>query len=156
MSFENDIVNALNFYYNKNKIKALAYRLFQAEYSKGQNCDVVSDSGKKKYYLAIECKTINANKYKTFNFRSRTSQSESGIHQFQKELIFSERTGRKGLLLIELRNGAGKPKLCYFIPMKDAYEAWKSGKKSFSLKEIQSYPSIGRKKGNYIIEDYIF
>jgi hypothetical protein len=156
MSFENDIVNALNNYYNKNKIKALAYRLYQAEYSPGQNCDIISDSGIKKYYLAVECKTMNANKYKTFNFKSRTSQTESGIHQFQKELIFAERTGRKGLLLIETRMGVGKPKLCYFIPMKDAYEAWKSGKKSFTLKEIQSYPSIGRKGGEYIIEDSVF
>jgi hypothetical protein len=156
MSFENEIVNALNFFYIKNQIKAQAYRLYQAEFSPGQHCDIVSDSANSKYYLALECKTMNSSKYKTFNFKSRTSQTDDGIHQFEREFKFAERTGRRGFLLIELRMGAGKPKMCYFIPMKDAFETRQSGKKSYKLSEIQSYPSLSREKGKYVVEDSIF
>ena len=156
MSFENEIVNALNFFYIKNNISAEAFRLFQAEYSKGQKCDILSDSRNPRYYLAIECKSINSAKYKTFNFKSRSSQTEDGISQFEKEFKFAQRTGRNGLLLIECRMGGGHAKLCYFIPMKDVCDALSDGKKSFKLKEIQSYPSLSREKGRYIVEDEIF
>ena len=86
-AMENEIVKALNTYYKTNNIKALSYRLYQSQYSKGQWCDILSDSLDPKYFLAIECKSIDYTKYKTLNFKSRFSEAE-GFHQLEREHFF--------------------------------------------------------------------
>jgi len=152
---ENEIVKALNIYYKTEGIKALAHRLFQSRFSRGQFCDFLSDSLDKKYYFAAECKSINASKYKSLNFKSRFSESD-GIHQLDKEHFFIEQTGRRGYLIVECRLGPGKPKECYFIDMNEVYNIWTSGEKSLKMKDIISYPKLKRKKNLYVVDEEIF
>jgi len=152
---ENEIVKSLNLFYYQNKIKALAHRLYQSQYSRGQWADILSDSSTSKYYFLLECKSINTSKYKTLNFKSRFSES-NGVPQLEKEHFFMEQAGRKGFLCIECRMGAGKAKESFFLPLEEVYNKWKSGEKSLKLKEIMSYPKIGRKNGKYLVTDEIF
>lgn len=149
-AMENEIVKALNTYYKTNNIKALSYRLYQSQYSKGQWCDILSDSLDPKHFLAIECKSIDYTKYKTLNFKSRFSEAE-GFHQLEREHFFTEQTGRKGLLIIECRMGPGKPREAFVVDMIHVYNLWKSGEKS--LKNITSYNKLKREKGRYVISE---
>lgn len=152
---ENEIVKAFNLFYKSNNIKALAHRLYQSQYSRGQWCDFLSDSSEKKFYFACECKSIDYTKYKTLNFKSRFSEAD-GVHQLEREHFFTEQTGRSGYLAVECRNGAGKSKECYWIDLDFVYQKYKSGFKSLKIEEIDSFPKIGRKKGVYVItEDFL-
>jgi len=152
---ENEIAKSLNFFYKENNIKALCYRLFQSQYSKGQWADILSDSADKKYYYFLECKSINTAKYGTLNFRSRFSESE-GVHQIDKEHFFLDFSGRKGYLVVECREGVGKKRISYFVPFLDVYEKYKSEERSFKVKEIMTYPKCVRVKGKYEINEEIF
>ena len=152
---ENEIVKSFNLYYKNNNIKALAHRLYQSRFSRGQFCDFLSDSIDSKYYFAAECKSIDFTKYKSLNFKSRFSEA-NGIHQLEREHFFMEQTGRKGYLIVECRMGPGKPKECYFINMNFVYNIWKSGEKSLKRKDIIKYPKLKREKGIYIIDEKIF
>jgi hypothetical protein len=152
---ENSLVKSFNLFYKNNNIKALAHRLFQNKYSRGQYCDFLSDSSSKKYYFACECKSIDFTKYKSLNFKSRFSEAD-GIHQLDREHFFVEQTGRKGYLAVECRMGPGKPKECYFINMDFVYDLYKSGEKSLKKKDIISYPKLDRKKSLYLIDEKIF
>ena len=152
---ESALVNSLNSYYSNNKIKAVAYRLYQAQYSRGQNVDIVSDSLNKKYYLAIEAKSMNATKAGTFNFKSRFDYTGGGF-QLQREILFCRKTGRTGILALELRLGMGKSRECYFIPLEFAYKEWKNGEKSIKLDYItDNFPKINREGGKYILKNDI-
>jgi penicillin-binding protein-related factor A (putative recombinase) len=115
--------------------------------------DIVCDSLLKEYYLGIECKSCDFSKGQgTLNFKSRFSEG-----QIEKEYRFCIKTGRTGLLAVEVRLGAGKPKKTYFIPLKDVYKAWKTeGRKSLKLKEIQEYPKLDREKGKYVFTENFF
>jgi hypothetical protein len=154
-TMENEITKALNLYYRQNKIKALAHRLYQSEFSRGQFADFLSDSRLEKFYFACECKSIDYTKYNSLNFKSRFSESD-GIHQLEKEHFFIEQTGRKGYLAVECRQGPGKTKECYWVDMNYVYNKWKSGEKSLKIKEIRDFPKIERKGGKYLINDDLF
>jgi len=143
---------ALNLFFNNNKIFAESYRLYQSKYGQGQNVDIVCDSRNEMYYLGIECKSCDFSKGQgTLNFKSRFSEG-----QIEKEYRFCLRTGRKGLVAVEIRLGAGKPKKIYFIPLREIYNAWIKGKKSLKLKEIMLYPCLKREKGKYIVNETFF
>ena len=148
---ENEIVKSLNYFYKTNNIKALAHRLYQSQYSRGQWCDILSDSSDKMYYLALECKSIDYTKYKSLNFKSRFSEAD-GFHQLEREHFFTEQTGRRGFLVVECRMGAGKPRECYIIDMNKVYNLWKSGKKSLKIEGNK----LKRKGGRYIISPETF
>ncbi len=53
--FEWALVSALNSFFEKDGIAAIAYRLKQSRFS-GQFMDILVDSKIPEYYLAIECK----------------------------------------------------------------------------------------------------
>jgi len=154
-SMENEIVKAFNLFYRDNGIKALAHRLYQSEYSRGQWCDFLSDSLESKYYFACECKSIDYTKYKSLNFKSRFSEAD-GVHQLERENFFIEQTGRNGYLAVECRQGAGKSKDCYWIPMEYVYNKFKEGEKSLKIKEIMSFPKMERKKSKYLVSEELF
>jgi hypothetical protein len=149
---EADLVTAFNLFYNEQKILAQAHRLYQSKYGQGQVIDLLSDSRNPLYYLGIECKSCDFSKGQgTLNFKSRFSEG-----QIEKEHKFCLRTGRKGLLAVEIRLGAGKSKKMYFAPLKEVYDSWLKGIKSLKLKEIMLYPYLKREKGKYIVTEYFF
>ena len=59
--FEWALVHALNSFFEKDGIAAIAYRLKQSRFS-GQFTDILVDSRIPEYYLAIECKSLDARK----------------------------------------------------------------------------------------------
>jgi hypothetical protein len=137
-------------------IKAFAFRQYQTKFGLGQVADILCDSLNRKFYSMIEAKSMDTSTgVKTFNFKSRFDESKEGF-QLERENAFCELTGRKGILALELRNGAGKTRDCYFIPLSEVYNLWKSGEKSLKMKDIINYPKLKREKGKYIIEDLIF
>ena len=104
--FEWALVNALNSFFEKDGIAAIAYRLKQSRFS-GQFMDILVDSKIPEYYLAIECKSLDARKTKSLYFKQHFSLA-AGAHQMTRETDFITRSGRQGILAVELRYGAGK------------------------------------------------
>jgi hypothetical protein len=103
----------------------------------------------------IEAKSMDASKYNTFNFKSRFDENRDGF-QLEREYAFCQLTGRKGFLALETRNGAGKSRNCYLIPLSEVYEHWRSGEKSLKMNNIVNYPKLKREKGKYIIANNLF
>ena len=104
--FEWALVSALNSFFEKDGIAAIAYRLKQSRFS-GQFMDILVDSKIPEYYLAIECKSLDARKTKSLYFKQHFSLA-AGAHQMKRETDFITRSGRQGILAVELRYGAGK------------------------------------------------
>ena len=153
---EANLVNSLNSFFIKENIKAFAYRQYQSKFGRGQVADILCDSLDKRFYFMIEAKSMNTSKgVKTFNFKARFDESKEGF-QLERENAFCDLTGRKGFLVLELRNGAGKSRDCYFIPLDKVYSLWKSGEKSLKMKDIINYKKLKREKGKYIIDEKIF
>ena len=104
--FEWALVNSLNSFFEKDGIAAIAYRLKQSRFS-AQFMDILVDSKIPEYYLAIECKSLDARKTKSLYFKQHFSLA-AGSHQMTRETEFITRSGRQGILAVELRYGAGK------------------------------------------------
>lgn len=158
---ENEITKALNLFYYSNHIKAYAYRFPQSErkMQKGtpnQPCDILSDSLDRRFYLAIEAKSMDiSDRNQNLNFKSRFTCTNN-IHQLEHESFFCELTGRTGWLVIELRRGAGKPRKCHVIDLNSACYKHKAGEKSLKLAEILDSPEINRVGGKYVVEEELF
>jgi hypothetical protein len=153
---EANLVRSLNSFFMEQKIKAFAFRQYQVKFGLGQVADILCDSLDKRFYSMIEAKSMDTSTgVKTFNFKSRFDESKEGF-QLARENAFCELTGRKGILALELRNGVGKSRDCYFIPLCEVYDLWKSGEKSLKMKDIISYPKLKRKKSLYVVDDEIF
>jgi hypothetical protein len=145
-SFEWDLVQALNNHFKGKGIQAKAYRLKQTMYI-SQNLDILSDSADQKYYLGIECKSVNALKYKKVYFSTYFSVSR-GIHQLDRIATFLEETGRKGYLAVELRLGGGRKREAYLLDFKDVYDKYKSGVIGLGLDDIRKgIPLLRNGKG---------
>ncbi len=150
-SFEGDMVLALNAFLRKGKT-GKAYRLRQSRYQ-SQFLDILVDSAESRYYLGIECKSINAVKYKKLYWATYFSQA-GGIHQLERISKFLQETGRKGLLAVELRNGTGKKREAYLLPFKWVYEQFKTGINGLSVDEIREEGTrLLRAKGAYEVKE---
>jgi len=154
---ENEIVKALNTFYYKEKINAFAHRLRQFRYAGTQLIDILSDSSDPNYYCGIEAKSFNGAKYNRLNFKSHFSNSnEEKLHQLKREYLYCSKVGRKAFVAVETRMGAGKPKSCYFIPIKILLDMMENGTKSISINEISAYPSLPRSEGKYVINKKVW
>ena len=85
--FEWALVRALNSFFKKDGIAAIAYRLKQSRFS-GQFTDILVDSRIPEYYLAIECKSLDARKTKSLYFKQHFSFA-AGAHQMSRETDLS-------------------------------------------------------------------
>jgi hypothetical protein len=160
---ESEIVNALNTYYKSRNISAEAYRLNQSfvvdkngvpQTGQPQKIDIISDSINPNYYLGIECKSVDLkNGTKVFNFKSRFSSSSGGF-QLIREHNFCRRTGRYGVLAVELR-GVTKREL-YLLPLDYVYETYKNDSPGIKITRIRQFPSVERVKGKYLIDEEFF
>jgi hypothetical protein len=147
--FEWALVDALNKFFEKNSINAIAYRLKQSRFS-AQFMDILVDSRIPEYYLAIECKSLDARKTKSLYFKQHFS-SAAGAHQMTRETEFIIRSGRQGILAVELRHGAGKTRTAHLVPWGQIFQSYEEGKKGITLQEIEANPQIERKGGAYEI-----
>lgn len=145
-TMERELVNSFNLFYFNNKIRAFAFRLNQGLYYNEQLSDFLSDSLNKDYYFAVEAKSINSFKYKTFNFKSRFSEG-----QLFREVKYCDLVGRQHFTAIELREGRGKLRTCHFIKSKEIIKMINNGEKSLKIDDIKNYPGLIKKKGQYII-----
>jgi len=147
--FEWALTHALNAFFEKDGIAAIAYRLKQSPFA-AQFMDILVDSKTPEYYLAIECKSLDARKTKSLYFRRYFSQA-AGDHQLSRETEFITRSGRQGILAVELRRGAGKPRTAHLVPWGQIYQSFSEGKSGLSLRDIEINPPLERERGVYMI-----
>lgn len=147
--FEWAMVNALNLFFEKEGIAAIAYRLRQSRFA-AQLVDILVDSKNPEYYLAIECKSLDARKTKSLYFKQHFSLA-AGAHQMTRETDFITRSGRQGILAVELRRGAGKTRTAHLVPWGQIFQSYNSGKAGVPISEIEINPPLDRKQGTYII-----
>jgi hypothetical protein len=147
--FEWALVSALNSFFEKDGIAAIAYRLKQSRFSV-QFMDILVDSRIPEYYLAIECKSLDARKTKSLYFKQHFSLAAAG-HQMARETEFITRSGRQGILAVELRHGAGKARTSHLVPWGQIFQNYNAGKTGLSLQEIETNPPLERKGGSYQI-----
>ncbi len=145
--FEWALTNALNSFFEHEGINAIAHRLKQSRFTP-QVMDILVDSRHPEYYLAIECKSLDARKTKSLYFTQHFS-SAGGCHQIVRETEFITRSGRNGILAVELRHGVGKERTAHFVPWGYVNEIFESGKPGLTVGEIEANPALERKGGAY-------
>lgn len=149
--FERALVHAFNDHGVLYKINLVAYRRIQTRYQR-QLFDVLVDSEHDEFYLALECKSIDASKDKTLNFRQHFHVSK-GVHQLNLEYDWLSLGGRHGFLAVELRSFPTKRSTCYLLPFRDVYGEFAVGRPSLSLDYILDYPCCTKQGGKYIFDD---
>ena len=147
--FEWALTNALNAFFEKDGVAAIAYRLKQSPFA-AQFMDILVDSKTPEYYLAIECKSLDARKTKSLYFGRYFSRA-AGAHQLSRETEFITRSGRQGILAVELRRGAGKARTAHLVPWGQIIQCFSAGRAGLTLAEIVDNPPLERKGGNYSI-----
>jgi hypothetical protein len=148
-NFEWALTSALNSFFAKEGIRAIAYRLKQSRFA-SQLVDILVDSKIPEYYLAIECKSLDARKAKALYFKQHFS-SAAGAHQLLRETEFITRSGRQGILAVELRHGAGRPRAAHLVPWGQVFQSYDAGKTGMTLQEIEINPPLERRGGAYEI-----
>lgn len=148
--FENEIVRSFNNFFEQNKIDAIAYRIKQHRFS-SQVLDVLVDSLHDGYYLGIECKSI-ATKTGSLYFTQHF-----GLDQIERIDEFLRRSGRKGLLAVELRYGKGLPVRAHIIKWADLKKRYlAAGGVGFTVEEILRFPQIKRVSRSYVIDTQLW
>ncbi|MGB4653166.1 hypothetical protein [Methanothrix sp.] len=147
--FEWAMVNSLNTFFEREGIAAIAYRLRQSQFAT-QLADILVDSKIPEYYLAIECKSLDARKTRSLYFKQHFSTA-AGAHQIERETDFITRSGRQGILAVELRNGTGRSKTAHLIPWGLIFDRYNEGETGITLQEIQVNPPLSRKGRAYEI-----
>jgi len=148
-NFEWALTSALNSFFEKEGVQAIAYRLKQSRFA-SQLVDILVDSKIPEYYLAIECKSLDARKAKALYFKQHFS-SAAGAHQLARETEFITRSGRQGILAVELRHGVGKPRTAHLVPWGQVFQSYDAGKAGITLREIEINPPLERRGGSYEI-----
>jgi len=148
--FEWALVAAFNRFFEAENIQAIAYRLKQHRFT-AQSMDILVDSPQSRYYLAIECKSLDARKTRTLYFSQHFNSAGKG-HQIERESQFLQKSGRTGLLAVELRRGPGKPKTAHLVPWSMLQERFSSGGVGLTVEELKTQPAIARRGGEYEIQ----
>ncbi len=148
-NFERAVVSALNLLFKEEGIAAIAYRLKQSPFA-AQFMDILVDSKIPEYYLAIECKSLDARKTRSLYFKKYFSLA-AGAHQLDRETEFITRSGRQGILAVELRHGAGKARTAHLVPWGQIFQSFSAGRAGLTLAEIEDNPPLERKGGVYTI-----
>ncbi|NYT00354.1 MAG: hypothetical protein GKB99_01320 [Methanocellales archaeon] len=143
--FERDIVRSFNKFFEQSHIDAIAYRIKQHRFS-SQVLDVLVDSSQDDYYLGIECKSI-LNKTGAIYF-----SQHFGSDQIERINDFLRRSGRKGLLAVELRYGKGMPIRAHIIKWEYLKTRYLTNSVGFTIEEIMDFPQIKRTGRNYVID----
>jgi len=145
--FEREIVKSFNRFFERGRVKGIAYRLKQYRFT-SQIVDVLVDSPHKDFYLGIECKSVSTDKgaaalYFTQHF---------GTGQILRIDDFLKKSGRRGVLAVELRRGSGKSREAHIIKWTELRKRYAKGAVGFTVDEIVHSPEIRRKGAHYVIE----
>ena len=108
------------------------------------------DSSHEDYYLGIECKSISAKTgalYFTQHF---------GTDQIERIDDFLRKSGRKGILAVELRYGKGKPIRAHIIKWTDLKKRYLADGVGFTVEELIRFPQIKRIGGSYVIDTQLW
>lgn len=131
--FERVIVNGLNEYFESDEHpykSGFAKRDQQDQYHQQ-----VTDVLVWKPELFIECKALKTKSTGGVGFREHFStETEDEDHQIQRQTDLLNRTGCKGVLALELRNGPGTPKECYLIDWSLVFQRWDDPEKPNSIR----------------------
>lgn len=147
---EADLVRSLNTLFADRYITAIAYRVKQARYT-GQTCDICVDSLDRRYYLAIECKSVIGPNTPKLNFKHHFHEKTKADSQVRRITDFINASGRTGYLALELRKVPKQthPKqtesVLYMIPWPIIREHWERGAVSMDINEISMYSFKYRK-----------
>lgn len=145
--FERALTLAFNSFFEEEGIEAIAYRLKQSRFA-SQVMDILVDSRYPEYYLAIECKSLDTRSARSIYF-SQHFNSCGGAHQLERESKFIRRSGRSGVLAVELRRGAGKARSAHLVPWSEIMRPFQSGEPGMKIREVESFPELQRKGGCY-------
>ncbi|WP_086637379.1 hypothetical protein [Methanonatronarchaeum thermophilum] len=151
--FERDLVKSFNSYFEKNGVRAIAYRRKQHRFS-SQFVDILVDSIKPDYYIAIENKSISTAKgAKKLYFSQHFSKN-----QVERIDTFLNKSGRNGYLAVELKQGRGKPRQAFMIPWNVIIKRYHEDESGLGVKEIKRFMEIERngekyKVGSFFNED---
>ncbi|MEM2933754.1 MAG: hypothetical protein QXL78_02385 [Methanocellales archaeon] len=155
-TLERELVRSFNIFFEENSIRGIAYRIKQHKFST-QFLDILVDSLDPDYYLGIECKSISVEKgAASLYFSQHFSRNKNGEHQIGRISKFLEKSGRKGLLIAELREGSGKPRQAYAIKWQVIEEIFRENKPGLRIEEIKQFPKLLRIKGRYHIDKSIW
>lgn len=147
--FERELVKAFNRFFADNGVDGIAYRRKQHRFS-SQFVDVLVDSGRPEYYLAIENKSVKTSAANKLYFTQHFSESEDG-HQVDRITDFVKRSGRRGYLAVELKRGRGKPRKAYMIPWRALRRRYDAGEVGIPLEDLDRFYEIDRDSADYNI-----
>lgn len=149
--FERELVNAFNKFFEEEEIDGIAHRKKQHRFST-QLCDVLVDSEHEMFYLAIENKSVKESSTSKLYFSQHFSSSDNG-HQVERISDFLDRSGRKGILAVEIKRGRGRPREAYAVPWKVVKEKFEQGESGLPLDEIREHPEILRSGEDYSVAE---
>lgn len=149
--FERELVNAFNKFFEEEEIDGIAHRKKQHRFS-SQLCDVLVDSEHEMFYLAIENKSVKESSTNKLYFSQHFSESDNG-HQVDRISNFLDRSGRKGILAVEIKRGRGKPREAYAVPWTVVRERFAEGESGLHLDEIRQHPEIMRSGEDYSVAE---
>ncbi len=145
--FERELVKAFNRFFDDTGTRGIAYRRKQHRFS-SQFVDVLVDSIRPEFYLAIENKSVSTSATNKLYFSQHFSESADG-HQVERITDFLQRSGRRGYLAVEMKRGRGKPRKAFLVPWKDLSRRYEEGETGIHLDELQGYPEIDRESADY-------
>jgi len=149
-NFESSLAKSFNEFFSENNIRGICHRLKQSRFAT-QIVDLLVDSLDPDYYLAIECKSIDATNTNALYFSQHFTVDKDGIHQVTRISDFLYRSGRRGFLAVELRLGSGRKKNAYMVPWRRVIDRFDCGV-GFTVDEIQECSVIQRQRGSYVID----
>lgn len=149
--FERELVNAFNDFFEDEDIDGIAHRKKQHRFS-SQLCDVLVDSEHEMFYLAIENKSVKESSTNKLYFSQHFSMSDGG-HQIDRISDFLDRSGRKGLLAVEIKKGRGRPREAYIVPWEIVRQRFEEDETGLHLDEIREHPEILRDSESYSIAE---
>ncbi|MFB6265561.1 MAG: hypothetical protein ABEI07_00580 [Candidatus Nanohaloarchaea archaeon] len=148
--FERELVKAFNRYFEESDEEGIAYRRKQHRFS-SQFVDILVDSIRPEFYLAIENKSVSTSATNKLYFSQHFSESEDG-HQVDRISRFLRKSGRKGFLAVEVKRGRGKQRKAFFVPWKKLNERYENGEAGIGIDELESFLEIERVSDRYDVE----
>ncbi|MDI6888455.1 MAG: hypothetical protein QMC78_02005 [Methanocellales archaeon] len=149
--FERELVKSFNRFFEQGKVEGIAYRLKQHRFA-SQIVDVLVDSSHKDFYLGIECKSVSTDKGAVALYF--TQHFSAG--QIPRIDDFLKKSGRRGVLAVELRRGSGKSRGAHIIKWTELRKRYAKGSVGFTVDEIVRSPEIHRKGAHYVIEPRVW
>ena len=144
--FEREVVHCFNRYFAEKGLQGFAYRLKQQKFNM-QYVDVLVDSLDPKYYLSVECKSLQGKKV---YFSQHFHADKHNVHQVDGISAFMKKTGRRGYLAVEFRPGPGKANEAYLVPWEKVLSAYGTCP-GISIDECRAEIPLQRSKEGYTL-----